>query len=517
MKPNSTEPRASRGKNLFKALAWGLVWVFSLVILMYAVENWRGSRAWSRVRQDLANRGIPWEYQKLAPSPVPDSENFGALPLVADWFKGTNQADRASFSDRFSEAQDLIKRPKVDRKIPQPRVRTDLIALASAFDNLPGTNGRPVDVPSTKPEDDTPEARERAARQIIERLAASRDALEQLRAGLERPYAQYPINYSNPVPFAVKLNHLRHLREYARRFQMLASARLAANNPEAAIADVETLIDLSNTLKSEPILISQLVRIAILNLATQPVWEGLQAKAWREPELARLQAAFAELDLFPDLNRAWVGERACALSTLDYCRRQGTLNTIMSANDPDNASIQPEPGITKMLPNGWFLLEMANYSRTMDGFLSAVDFDQRRIHPEKLKDQNRMFEATESLGGRLGIVWRHELMARVLMPALGKVFHHFAATQATIDQVQLACRLEAFRLANGTYPSALDSLKGAKLPTDLITGQSYSYKLDGDSYKLYGFGWDGDDDQGTPVPPGQTDQTGDWVWGYVLR
>jgi hypothetical protein len=170
-----------------------------------------------------------------------------------------------------------------------------------------------------------------------------------------------------------------------------------------------------------------------------------------------------------------------------------------------------------MLPNGWYLLEMANYSRSMDGFLGAVDFGQRRIHPEKLKEQNRLFESSGSLGGRLGILWRHESMAMILMPALGKVFHHFAATQAAINQAQLTCQLEAFRLANGTYPPALGIVKGGKLPEDLITGQSYSYKLDGESFKLYSLGWDGDDDQGTPTPPGKTDQSGDWVWGYVLR
>ncbi len=512
-----SEPRAPRRNKLLKALGWGLVWVFSLIVLMYAVENWRGKRAWSRVRQDLASRGVPWEYQKLAPPAVPDSENFGALPVVTNWFKETDQHAQTDFTDRLSEAQNLIKKARVDRKVPQPRVRTDLVALAAAFEALDDKKDGSADVPSTKPEDDTPTARRRAGLQIIERLAKSRDALEQVRAGLERPYARYPINYSNPMPFAIKLNHLRNLREYAQRFQILATAKLAADQPEGALADVETLIELSNTLNSEPVLISQLVRIAILNLAAQPVWEGLEAKAWREPELARLQTAFGELDLLADLNKAWVGERACALSTLDYCRRQGSLNTIMSANDPDTASIPPEPGITKMLPNGWFLLEMANYSRTMDGFLSAVDFDQRRIHPEKLKNQNKMFEATDSLGGRLGILWRHELMARVLMPALGKVFHHFAATQATIDQAQLACRLEALRLENGTYPPGLDNLKGSKLPADLITGQSYSYKPDGDGFKLYSFGWDGDDDQGASVPPGKTDQSGDWVWGYVLR
>jgi hypothetical protein len=517
MKPNSSEPRTSHGKKLFKAMAWGLVWVFTLIALMYAVENWRGNRAWSRVRQDLASRGIPWEYQELAPSPVPDSENFGALPIVTNWFKEGNQSTQTDFADRLNEAQNLVKKPRVDRKLPQPRVRTDLVALAAAFEALNRKSDNFIEIPGTKPEEDSPSARRGAGLQIIEKLAKSRDTLDQVRVGLERPYARYPINYSTPMPFGIKLNHLRNLREYAQRFQILASAELCAGQPEAAVADVETLIDLSNTVKSEPILISQLVRIAILNLAIQPVWEGLQAKAWREPELARLQTAFAELDLFPDLNKSWIGERACALSTLDYCRQQGNLNTVMNANDPTGTPNPSGAAITRMLPNGWYLLEMANYSRTMDRFLHAVDFDHRRIYPEKLTEENEVFKPVDTFGDRFGILWRHELMGRLLMPALGKALHRFAATQATIDQARLACRLEAFRLKNGTYPPSLDRLEGAKLPSDLLTGQSYAYKPDAEGFKLYSFGWDGDDDQGTPVPPVNTDQSGDWVWGYMLR
>jgi hypothetical protein len=57
---------------------------------------------------------------------------------------------------------------------------------------------------------------------------------------------------------------------------------------DPAIADVQMCLRLADSIKDEPILISMLIRIAILGMATQPVWEGLIGHKWSQRRLLNL-------------------------------------------------------------------------------------------------------------------------------------------------------------------------------------------------------------------------------------
>ena len=97
---------------------------------------------------------------------------------------------------------------------------------------------------------------------------------------------------------------------------------------------------------------------------------------------------------------------------------------------------------------------------------------------------------------------------------------NFAYGQVQLDEARIACRLERFRMAHGSYPHALQELVptyGKDLPNDVMNGQSYHYKVANDgSYRLYSVGWDQADDGGREV----ISKSGyhsyrddpDWVW-----
>ena len=54
----------------------------TLIALAYAVEDWRGERAWAEVRRELIAKGEPTEMSALAPPPVPDDQNLAMAPLL---------------------------------------------------------------------------------------------------------------------------------------------------------------------------------------------------------------------------------------------------------------------------------------------------------------------------------------------------------------------------------------------------------------------------------------------------
>ena len=98
-----------------------------------------------------------------------------------------------------------------------------------------------------------------------------------------------------------------------------------------------------------------------------------------------------------------------------------------------------------------------------------------------------------------------------------------------MNEGQIACALERYRLAHREYPETLDALVPQfieKLPHDIIGGQPLHYRrMDQPSqssgaasgkFLLYSIGWNETDDGGVDSPPaknGGTDYAqGDWVW-----
>jgi hypothetical protein len=78
------------------------------------------------------------------------------------------------------------------------------------------------------------------------------------------------------------------------------------------------MLSLTESLKGEPILISQLVRIACLNLTMQIVWEGLVAHKWSDAQLTDWQARFRRFDFIVDLQLALSAERAWGDRIIDW-------------------------------------------------------------------------------------------------------------------------------------------------------------------------------------------------------
>ena len=58
----------------------------TLIGLFYAVENWRGKRAWEQCRRELEAKGEVLDWNALIPAPVPDEQNIFKAPRITEWF-----------------------------------------------------------------------------------------------------------------------------------------------------------------------------------------------------------------------------------------------------------------------------------------------------------------------------------------------------------------------------------------------------------------------------------------------
>ena len=76
------------------------------VALFYAVELWRGKRAWAAVTREAKIRGESLDYETLLTPPPRDDQNFAKAPLFAPFFEQqqTNRPTSAQLVEleRFS-------------------------------------------------------------------------------------------------------------------------------------------------------------------------------------------------------------------------------------------------------------------------------------------------------------------------------------------------------------------------------------------------------------------------------
>ncbi len=502
-------PRAVR--RMFIALAW----LVTLAVLLYAEEDWRGRRAWSALRQPIEARGESLDFKSYIPSPIPDEQNFAATPLVKSWFSLANLAPGRQWCDRDSYS--LLATNVVSAANQPTRQFLDLAAWKAAFEALRAGVYKPDQQFKSGQLD--PESRARAVPAVREGLQSIEPLLAELRSASRRSSCRYPIFYNLEDPWGILLPHLRSLRAACQRLQLEACAELAAGRSDQALADVKLMLYLGDSLKSEPTLISYLVRIACFQLAIQPVWEGLAEHRWSEAQLRELQARLQQYDFVSDMKWPLNAERAAGVLTCDLIRKKG-LGYLVAIGGPGPATswdTKLANAAGAVIPNGWYSREQFNYCRLNQLLLdSAYDVNQKRILPAQLRT-NREALDREIRDWRWGHNFlRHKAIATLLLQTLDKIPRRAAAVQVAADEAALACALERYRLANERYPDTLEALVPqfiASVPKDVISGEPYKYRrADNGRFVLYSVGWNEKDDGGAPGKTLFDEANGDWAW-----
>ena len=63
-----------------------LACLVTLIGLFYAVENWRGKRAWEKCRRELEAKGEVLDWNAYIPALVSDEQNIFKAPKITEWF-----------------------------------------------------------------------------------------------------------------------------------------------------------------------------------------------------------------------------------------------------------------------------------------------------------------------------------------------------------------------------------------------------------------------------------------------
>ena len=520
----------------FKRFLFGLACFVTLIALFYAEEDWRGWHAWNKFKHEWEAKGEKFDRASVIPPAVPNDQNFALTPIVFTSYGQllTRDGKAIPWKDRDTNFVDRLKmnvlrdNDTYREKAINPTngywakgTITDLKGWQAYYhapvetnQNSTITNEFPV-----APQPQTP------AQDVLLALSKYDSTIEDLRQASQLPYSRFPLEWDKDDPASILLPHLADLKRSSQVLQLRAIAELQNGESEKALADVKLSLRLADSVRAEPFLISHLVRIAMLQITLQPIYEGLAENKWSEAQLADLDSELAKLDFLADYKTAMRGEMVfLQTGDIEYLRLHPKLLLIMSGERVDNNGDSIPPlmivvGKFHLIPGGWFYQNELRCVRTMEQFyLPLADINHQTISPE----MTRRAVATVKANARHRNAYN--FLECLFVPSLGNAVQKFGYAQSSVNLARVANALERYRLAHGEFPDSLDALAAQfpdGIPHDVIGGQPLHYRrTDDGQFVLYSVGWNERDDGGIVglFKSGGADiNKGDWVWRYPQK
>ena len=522
-------------KTFLRWMLIGLAGLGILVALFYAEEDLRGWHAWNKFKHHWEAKGERFDFASVMPPSVPDDQNFAMSPVwiaeIKSLWQSNPERAKAWYGSRIDDDEvskiasqlpvgvsGLVGKNWESQKAPAtPEMAshwttagaTDLTPWQSYYRDLE-TRTPLAGIPIT-PQPQSPAA------DVLLALSKFDPVIEELRHDSALPDSRFPVIYTTEDPAAILIPHLAAVKRYAQVLQLRASAELQDSQSEKALDDVKLILRLTDSVRTEPFLISHLVRIAAVNIALQSVWEGMAARQWSDAQLTELNAELAKLDFLTDYKLTMRGELGSQGGIFDYLRRHPEQFPQMTGDgNSRNQSLRTRI-LWHLIPSGWFYQNRLSCARPMvEWYIPLADTDHGIISPKATLRADTAVQVDVKHRTRFNVA------ERLFLPALGSgAAKRFAYGQESADLARVAIALERFRLAQGEYPGTLDALPPRyieKVPQDIINGEPLHYHRSFDGkFLLYSVGWNETDDNGQVVSSknGVIDNSkGDWVWKY---
>lgn len=420
----------------------------------------RARRDWEQTLQNLRARGESLNWGDYVPQPVPDDQNFFEAPIAAEWFTKTHGSDITIASLKTNLATRSTNISKV--------AASNYLAWSELF---------------------------------APQFARIRDALKRPAARINGDYT----TFTNSL-----LPNFKNYRVVTEVLLHKAKCHLVLGEPDQALADLTLHFELSRTLAPEgrpTTIIAGLMYTLLARQCASAIGDGLQAHQWSEPELVALQKQLADIHLL-----ALVAYSLKANRAFDYQRMDRLENKLESTRQTSFTAID---FLRWTMRPAWIAHNNALLVNLEGQTIMAVDLVNRTVSPSLAKVAYAKIDALHKHANS----WN--LFAAIATPQFSSEVEGLAREQTKVDQTQIVCALERYRLHSGQYPSTLATLVPQfidKIPKDVITGKPMIYLRKGDQdFLLYSVGWNEVDDGCITARKrdGSEDQDrGDWVWRY---
>jgi hypothetical protein len=256
------------------------------------------------------------------------------------------------------------------------------------------------------------------------------------------------------------------------------------------VQSLQDLLGLGHSLVSEPLIISQMVRIACLAIGCSALEWLLAEHALSESQLNTLIDGFRQAEAETTMTRALAGERSIGIDLFELPAR-GLIQYSQSSGSPVQSNLFG------------FVTGLRNISGLRDrDFLLYLEIMDQSLTTSARPFPQRLDEAKQ-LGQRIDKELRDHrflLLSRMLITASGEIMIKEAEMIARLRVAQTALVIERHRLSNrGQLPERLDELSNlnrASARDDPFDGKPLRYRRLARGYMVYSIGKNARDEGG---------------------
>lgn len=291
--------------------------------------------------------------------------------------------------------------------------------------------------------------------------------------------ARYDLKFERG--FGMLLEHVQKLRGGARMLSLEAHVRAHRGDAHGAADSIHAMNVLGNSLEQEPVMVSQLVRIAVGGMSVDLCRHLLPHVEFSDEDLQRLAEDFRSVRYKEGFRRSLVGERAVGIQTI----RNPAGDDAVGGGLPAGAG--PTLGLNR---ND----DLCQYLALLERMIAAAGKPMPQARNEFDKVDTELGTLRKSKLGKV----RYTLTA-LLLPAMSAALDAAARGNAMNEAAMTAIAIERYRRDRGQIPKDLEQLVPdflKQLPTDPFDGKPLRYVVKDGEYLLYSVGKNGVDDGG---------------------
>ncbi len=310
-------------------------------------------------------------------------------------------------------------------------------------------------------------------------LAANQELVREIRQMAERGGPIQRLDFS--ILSEMDLSFFERLRSCTRLLRADAVIKAAEGDNLEAVEDIIAGMKLGNALAQEPLVISQLVRIAVYGVMTDAVQDCFDGSDFSQELVRRLVTHIAQGDNRHAFAESMAGERYTGIEAFSMFR----------SNTPETFN----GGVIRL----WLDMDESRYLELMNRTVSVAELPYYEAAPE-----------LEHIEKEIDNLSFFHFNSTILLPSVPRLSRVQARHEATLDLMQMGIMIEQHHAREGSYPENLDAIApdlGGDLPVDPFTGEAYQYCLSEDGFLLYSVGQNLSDDGGR-----HHWRDGDWVW-----
>jgi hypothetical protein len=453
-------------------LKWACI-VFLVLGLVYAGLVVAGNMAVRREKAALEAAGFPMRPEQVIPAAIPEKDN--AAPL-------------------YNAAVKALK------DVPFEGESVDGVASSNLFDQL-----RLTAVAVRKNPDDAEAAKNF---ETLVRDPRVTDFLASVESASALPGYRQENDYSKGAEMS--LPHVIDNLTVSQILAALALQQMRQGNTAAAWRTIETSFRFADTLRDEPLIISQLVRISSQVIAIEAMKDLAAVSAPPDEVSQKIQKQLSLSDQEKSMALALNGERIF-FSEWAFSRHRPDLLKYVSivsdsSNEDQKTSYFPEAFLLFPYSSRWSAAlfgpmvmpwDHALYLKTMSAMLAEPFSNETAT-----ADQS--FEELPAYG----------VLTRLVVPALSRCRSSALYGNGASIVGLLGLKAIDYKQRRGSFPSDLQVL-GAQDLVDPFTGEPLVYRPEPNGFLLYSVGPDLTDDGGREYD--NKTKKGDIVWRYVEK